>query len=42
MSRYIATRAIRGAIGIVGEAEQAVNEALAELGPDADAGPLAR
>ena len=35
MSRYIATRAIRGATGIVGEAEQAVNEALAELGPDA-------
>jgi acetyl-CoA synthase len=35
MSRHIATRAIRGATGIVGEAEQAVNEALAELGPDA-------
>ena len=34
MSRYIATRAIRGAQGIVGEAEVAVNAALAELGPD--------
>ena len=35
MSRYIATRAIRGATGIVAEAEAAVAEALAELGPDA-------
>ena len=35
MSRYIATRAIRGAQGIVREAEEAVNAALAELGPDA-------
>ena len=34
MSRYIATRAIRGAEGIVREAEEAVNAALAELGPD--------
>ncbi len=33
MSRYIATRAIRGAQGIVGEAEVAVSQALAELGP---------
>ena len=32
MSRYIATRAIRGAQGIVREAEEAVNAALAELG----------
>jgi hypothetical protein len=31
MSRYIATRAIRGAQGIVREAEEAVNAALAEL-----------
>ncbi len=30
MSRYIATRAIRGAQGIVAEAEEAVNAALAE------------
>ena len=37
MSRYIATRAIRGAQGMVREAEEAVNAALAELGPD-DAG----
>src|SRR5512137_808738 len=35
MSRYIATRAIRGAQGIVAEAEEAVNAAIAELGPDA-------
>ena len=35
MSRYIATRAIRGAQGMVREAEEAVNQALAELGPDA-------
>ena len=35
MSRYIATRAIRGAHGMVREAEEAVNAALAEHGPDA-------
>ena len=35
MSRYIATRAIRGATTIVREAEEAVNQALADLGPDA-------
>jgi acetyl-CoA synthase len=34
MSRYIATRAIRGAQNIVREAEEAVNAALADLGPD--------
>jgi acetyl-CoA synthase len=34
MSRTIATSAIRGANIIVAEAEQAVNAALAELGPD--------
>src|SRR5664280_129397 len=35
MSRYIATRAIRGANTIGAEAEAAVAEALEELGPDA-------
>ena len=35
MSRYIATRAIRGATAMVAEAEAAVSAALAELGPDA-------
>ena len=35
MSRYIAKRAIRGAAAIVAEAEVAVEEAIAELGPDA-------
>jgi acetyl-CoA synthase len=34
MSRYIATRAIRGATKLLGEAEQQVEAALAELGPD--------
>ena len=33
MSRYIATRAIRGAQGIVREAEEAVNAALADARP---------
>ena len=35
MSRYIATRAIRGAAVMVDEAEAALTAALAELGPDA-------
>ena len=35
MSRYIATRAIRGATLIVAEAETMLKEAIAELGPDA-------
>jgi len=35
MSRYIATRAIRGATTIVEEAEKQVEAAIAELGPDA-------
>ncbi len=34
MSRHIATRAIRGATAIVGEAEAMVAAAIAELGPD--------
>jgi len=34
MSRFIATRAIRGARAIVAEAEAAVNDALERLGPD--------
>jgi len=34
MSRYIATRAIRGANAIVREAERLVNEAIAKYGPD--------
>src|SRR3990170_9003827 len=34
MSRYIATRAIRGANAIVREAEQMLERALAEKGPD--------
>ena len=34
MSRYIATRAIRGANAIVAEAEAMVEDAIAELGPD--------
>ncbi len=34
MSRYIATRAIRGANGLVTEAELMLNKALAEKGPD--------
>src|SRR3989304_3409588 len=34
MSRYIATRAIRGANAIVGEAETLLQNALAEKGPD--------
>jgi acetyl-CoA synthase len=34
MSRYIATRAIRGANLIVAEAERMLKEAIAELGPD--------
>jgi acetyl-CoA synthase len=34
MSRYIATRAIRGANALVTEAEAMVNQALAEKGPD--------
>jgi acetyl-CoA synthase len=34
MSRYIATRAIRGAQNIVNEFEGALNKALAEKGPD--------
>jgi hypothetical protein len=33
MSRYIATRAIRGANAIVGEAETLLQNALAEKGP---------
>ena len=35
MSRYIATRAIRGARRIVAEADEALQAALAECGPDA-------
>lgn len=35
MSRYIATHAIRGAQAMVGEAEEAVASAIAELGPEA-------
>jgi len=35
MSRYIATRALRGANLIVKEFEELLNKALAELGPDA-------
>jgi acetyl-CoA synthase len=35
MSRYIATHAIRGAQAMVGEAEDAVTSAIAELGPEA-------
>jgi len=35
MSRYIATRAIRGASALVSEAEFMLNKALAEKGPDA-------
>ncbi len=35
MSRYIATRAIRGANLIVAEAEGMLKRAIAELGPDA-------
>jgi acetyl-CoA synthase len=35
MSRYIATRAIRGANALVTEAEVMLNKALAEKGPDA-------
>ena len=34
MSRYIATRAIRGANALVTEAELMLNKALAEKGPD--------
>src|SRR5450830_1601472 len=34
MSRYIATRAIRGANAIVAEAEAMVDDAIAELGPN--------
>jgi acetyl-CoA synthase len=34
MSRYIATRAIRGATTLLGEAEKQVEAAIAELGPD--------
>ncbi len=34
MSRYIATRAIRGANALVSEAEAMLNQALAEKGPD--------
>jgi len=34
MSRYIATRAIRGATSLVYEAEQMLNKALKDLGPD--------
>ena len=37
MSRYIATRAIRGAHSIVEEAEELLQQALAEKGPDAPA-----
>jgi acetyl-CoA synthase len=35
MSRYIATRAIRGASALVTEADFMLNKALAEKGPDA-------
>ena len=35
MSRYIATRAIRGANGLVAEADALLRKALAEKGPDA-------
>ncbi len=35
MSRYIATRAIRGANGLVAEAEAMLKKAIAEKGPDA-------
>lgn len=35
MSRYIATRAIRGANGLVAEADALLQKALAEKGPDA-------
>ncbi|HFE66619.1 MAG TPA: CO dehydrogenase/CO-methylating acetyl-CoA synthase complex subunit beta, partial [Chloroflexi bacterium] len=34
MSRYIATRAIRGANALVTEAEMMLNKAIAEKGPD--------
>ena len=34
MSRYIATRAIRGANALVTEAELMLNQALKEKGPD--------
>ncbi len=34
MSRYIATRAIRGANALVTEAELMLNKALTEKGPD--------
>jgi hypothetical protein len=34
MSRYIATRAIRGANAIVGEAESLLQRAIAEKGAD--------
>ncbi len=34
MSRYIATRAIRGATLLVDEASQMLNRALAQFGPD--------
>ncbi|MCB0074850.1 MAG: hypothetical protein KDE20_25500, partial [Caldilineaceae bacterium] len=37
MSRYIATRAIRGAHSIVEEAEELLQQALADQGPDAPA-----
>jgi acetyl-CoA synthase len=38
MSRYIATRAIRGANALVNEAEHMVAKAIAEKGPDAKVG----
>ena len=34
MSKYIATRAIRGAYSVVGRAEEAYKKALADFGPD--------
>ncbi len=34
MSKYIATRAIRGATGLVGEAERMLSQAIADKGPE--------
>ena len=42
MSRYIATRAIRGANALVTEAETMLQKALAEKGSDTPVGPCIR
>ena len=34
MSKYIATRALRGASGLVHEADEMLTKAIAEKGPD--------